>query len=69
MAELFETTPVDIKNLTSSIPAGTVVVQPVLLTNVRDMPNNVRFLSQKVILVLLKNLLLPLSLINLLPIT
>ncbi|MDF5739675.1 CHAT domain-containing protein, partial [Nostoc sp. S13] len=41
VAELFETTPADIKNLTSSIPAGTVVVQPVLLTNVRDMPNNV----------------------------
>uniref|UniRef100_UPI0035C9D08B CHAT domain-containing protein n=1 Tax=uncultured Nostoc sp. TaxID=340711 RepID=UPI0035C9D08B len=43
VAELFETTPVDIKNLTSSIPVGTVVVQPVLLTNVRDMPNNVAF--------------------------
>ncbi|MEH2007130.1 CHAT domain-containing protein, partial [Nostoc sp.] len=41
VAELFETTPADIKNLTSSIPAGTVVVQPVLLTNVRHMPNNV----------------------------
>ena len=43
VAELFETTPVDIKNLTSSIPAGNVVVQPVLLTNVRNMPNNVAF--------------------------
>ncbi|MBG1240051.1 CHAT domain-containing protein, partial [Nostoc sp. NZL] len=43
VAELFETTPIDIKNLTSSIPAGTVVVQPVLLTNVRDMPNNIAF--------------------------
>nr|WP_322652576.1 CHAT domain-containing tetratricopeptide repeat protein [Nostoc sp. CmiVER01]MDZ8121290.1 CHAT domain-containing tetratricopeptide repeat protein [Nostoc sp. CmiVER01] len=43
VAELFETTPADIKNLTSSIPAGTVVVQPILLTNVRDMPNNVAF--------------------------
>ncbi|MEH2405692.1 tetratricopeptide repeat protein, partial [Nostoc sp.] len=41
VAELLETTPTDIKNLTSSIPAGTVVVQPVLLTNVRDIPNNV----------------------------
>nr|WP_322686222.1 CHAT domain-containing tetratricopeptide repeat protein [Nostoc sp. DedQUE07]MDZ8132662.1 CHAT domain-containing tetratricopeptide repeat protein [Nostoc sp. DedQUE07] len=41
VAELFETTPADIKNLTYSIPAGTVVVQPVLLTNVKDMPNNV----------------------------
>ncbi|MBD2563339.1 CHAT domain-containing protein [Nostoc linckia FACHB-391] len=43
VAELFETTPIDIKNLTSSIPAGTVVVQPVLLTNVEDMPNNIAF--------------------------
>ncbi|MBN3897823.1 MAG: CHAT domain-containing protein, partial [Nostoc sp. NOS(2021)] len=43
VAELFETTPTDIKNLTSSIPTGTVVVQPVLLTNVRDMPNSVAF--------------------------
>ncbi|MBD6618538.1 tetratricopeptide repeat protein [Komarekiella sp. 'clone 1'] len=43
VAELFETTPADIKNLTSSIPIGTVVVQPVLLTNVRNMPNNVAF--------------------------
>ncbi|MFS0516639.1 tetratricopeptide repeat protein [Nostoc sp. UIC 10607] len=43
VAELFETTPIDIKNLTSSIPAGTVVVQPVLLTNMRDMPNNIAF--------------------------
>ncbi|MEH2151553.1 CHAT domain-containing protein [Nostoc sp.] len=43
VAELFETTPADIKNLTSFIPIGTVVVQPVLLTNVRDMPNNIAF--------------------------
>uniref|UniRef100_UPI0026025A45 CHAT domain-containing protein n=1 Tax=uncultured Nostoc sp. TaxID=340711 RepID=UPI0026025A45 len=43
VAELFETTPADIKNLTSSIPTGTVVVQPVLLTNVRNMPNNIAF--------------------------
>ncbi|ACC80595.1 CHAT domain-containing protein [Nostoc punctiforme] len=43
VAELFETTPADIKNLTSFIPAGTVIVQPVLLTDVRDMPNNVAF--------------------------
>jgi len=41
VAELFETTPTDIKNFTSSIPAGTVIVQPVLLTNVTNMPNNV----------------------------
>ncbi|QMS89780.1 tetratricopeptide repeat protein [Nostoc edaphicum CCNP1411] len=43
VAELFETTPIDIKNLTSSIPAGTVVVQPVLLTNVKNIPNNIAF--------------------------
>ncbi|MEH2110582.1 CHAT domain-containing protein, partial [Nostoc sp.] len=43
VAELFETTPADIKNLTSFIPTGTVVVQPVLLTNVIDMPNNLAF--------------------------
>ncbi|WP_251956534.1 CHAT domain-containing protein [Nostoc commune] len=43
VAELFETTPADIKNLTSSIPAGTVIVQPVLLTNARDIPKNVAF--------------------------
>ncbi|NMG06146.1 CHAT domain-containing protein, partial [Brasilonema sp. UFV-L1] len=33
VAELFETTPPDIEKLKSSIPAGTVVVQPVLLGN------------------------------------
>ncbi|NJM74299.1 MAG: CHAT domain-containing protein, partial [Scytonema sp. RU_4_4] len=33
VAELFETTPPDIEKLKSSIPAGTVVVQPVLLRN------------------------------------
>ncbi|MGF1934204.1 MAG: CHAT domain-containing tetratricopeptide repeat protein [Nostoc sp. ChiQUE02] len=43
VAELFETTPTDIKNLTFSIPTGTVVVQPVLLTNVGDMPDNIAF--------------------------
>ncbi|MDZ8035643.1 CHAT domain-containing tetratricopeptide repeat protein [Nostoc sp. DedSLP04] len=43
VAELFETTPADIKSITSSIPAGTVVVQPVLLTNVKDMPDNIAF--------------------------
>jgi CHAT domain-containing protein/Flp pilus assembly protein TadD len=40
VAELFETTPTDIDKLKSSIPAGTVVIQPVLLTNVRNMPNS-----------------------------
>jgi CHAT domain-containing protein/tetratricopeptide (TPR) repeat protein len=40
VAELFETTPADINQLKSSIPAGTVVIQPVLLTNVRDIPDS-----------------------------
>ncbi|MFN6498505.1 MAG: CHAT domain-containing protein [Nostoc sp. DedQUE01] len=40
VAELFETTPADINKLKSSIPAGTVVIQPVLLTNVKDMPES-----------------------------
>ncbi|WP_445638629.1 CHAT domain-containing protein [Nostoc sp. DSM 114161] len=39
VAELFETTPADINQLKSSIPAGTVVIQPVLLTDVIDMPD------------------------------
>ncbi|WP_292780452.1 CHAT domain-containing protein [Nostoc sp. NMS9] len=43
VAELFETTPADIKNLISSIPTGTVVVRPVLLTNVRNIPNSIAF--------------------------
>ncbi|MBD2209942.1 hypothetical protein H6G27_08640 [Nostoc linckia FACHB-104] len=40
VAELFETTPEDINKLKSSIPAGTVVIQPVLLTNVKDIPKS-----------------------------
>ncbi|MBD2606788.1 CHAT domain-containing protein [Scytonema hofmannii FACHB-248] len=39
VAELFETTPADINKLKSSIPAGTVVIQPVLLTNVNNIPD------------------------------
>jgi CHAT domain-containing protein/Tfp pilus assembly protein PilF len=41
VAELFETTPTDIAQLRDSIPQGTVVVQPVLLTNVIGLPNTV----------------------------
>jgi CHAT domain-containing protein/Tfp pilus assembly protein PilF len=40
-AELFETKPTDIKLLRESIPEGTVVIQPILLTNVKNVPNTV----------------------------
>ena len=43
LAELLETTSADTKTLISSIPTGTVVVQPVLLTNVKDMPDSIAF--------------------------
>ncbi|MEQ9359471.1 CHAT domain-containing protein, partial [Coleofasciculus chthonoplastes] len=41
VAELLETTPDDIEKLQASIPDGTVVIQPVLLTNIKDVPNNI----------------------------
>jgi len=41
VAELFENTLTDIEKLRSSIPAGTVVIQPVLLTNVKNVPDTV----------------------------
>ncbi|MCD8485620.1 MAG: CHAT domain-containing protein [Desertifilum sp.] len=41
VAELFETTPTDINILRANIPAGTVVIQPVLLTNISNVPNTV----------------------------
>jgi CHAT domain-containing protein/Tfp pilus assembly protein PilF len=41
VAELFETTPKDITQLRSSIPPETVVIQPVLLTNVKNVPNTI----------------------------
>ncbi|MGB5768758.1 MAG: CHAT domain-containing protein, partial [Crocosphaera sp.] len=41
VAELFETTPEDITRLQKTIPAGTVVIQPVLLTNITNVPNNI----------------------------
>jgi CHAT domain-containing protein/Tfp pilus assembly protein PilF len=41
VAELFETTPKDIAQLKASIAPDTVVIQPVLLTNVKTVPNTV----------------------------
>jgi CHAT domain-containing protein len=41
VAELFETTPKDIAQLKASIAPDTVVIQPVLLTNVKKVPNTV----------------------------
>ncbi|MEG4458188.1 CHAT domain-containing tetratricopeptide repeat protein, partial [Microcoleus sp. N9_A1] len=41
VAELFETTPKDIAQLKASIAPDTVVIQPVLLTNVKNVPNTV----------------------------
>ena len=41
VAELFETTPEDIAQLKASIAPDTVVIQPVLLTNVKNVPNTV----------------------------
>ncbi|MFB2970008.1 tetratricopeptide repeat protein [Aerosakkonema sp. BLCC-F183] len=56
IAELFETTLTDIEKLRSSIPAGTVVIQPVLLTNVKNVPNTVAiFIVTKDQLSVIKN--------------
>ncbi|GAA6617906.1 CHAT domain-containing protein [Scytonema sp. NUACC26] len=41
VAELFETTPTDIAQLRASIPAGTTVIHPVLLTNIKNVPNTI----------------------------
>ena len=41
VAELFETTPKDIAQLQASIAPDTVVIQPVLLTNVNKVPNTI----------------------------
>jgi CHAT domain-containing protein len=41
VAELFETTPKDIAQLKASIAPDTVVIQPVLLTNVNSVPNTI----------------------------
>ena len=41
VAELFETTPKDVAQLKASIAPDTVVIQPVLLTNVKNVPNTI----------------------------
>jgi CHAT domain-containing protein/predicted DNA-binding protein YlxM (UPF0122 family) len=41
VAELFETTPKDIAQLKASIAPDTVVIQPVLLRNVKNVPNTI----------------------------
>ncbi|BDA76339.1 hypothetical protein CAL7716_105050 (plasmid) [Calothrix sp. PCC 7716] len=41
VAELFETTPTDIAQLRASIPVGTTVIHPVLLTNIKSIPNTI----------------------------
>jgi len=41
VAELFETTPKDIAQLKASIAPDTVVIQPLLLTNVTNLPNTI----------------------------
>jgi CHAT domain-containing protein len=39
VAELFEIQPEDLSQLQASLPPGTVVLQPVLLTNIQNVPN------------------------------
>jgi CHAT domain-containing protein len=41
VAELFETQPTDIEQLRASIPQNTVVIQPIILTNVTNVPNTI----------------------------
>jgi len=41
IAELFETKPADIANLQANIPPGTVIVQPVILTDVTNVPDTI----------------------------
>jgi tetratricopeptide (TPR) repeat protein len=41
VAELFETQPTDIAKLRANIPAGTVIIQPVLLTEVSNVPDEI----------------------------
>jgi CHAT domain-containing protein/Tfp pilus assembly protein PilF len=42
-ADLFETKPADIAQLRASVPVGTTVIQPVLLTGVNNVPNTIAF--------------------------
>ncbi|KDR57839.1 CHAT domain-containing protein, partial [Limnospira platensis] len=41
VAELFETTPQDIQTLRANIAPGTLVIQPVLLTNIRNLQDKI----------------------------
>ncbi len=41
IAELFETTPTDIAQLRRNIPQGTLVLHPVLLTNIQNVPDTI----------------------------
>ncbi len=41
VAELFETNPTDIAQLRANIPGGTTVIHPVLLTNIKNVPNTI----------------------------
>ena len=41
VAELFEIEPEDLSQLQASLPEGTVVLQPVLLTNITNVPNSI----------------------------
>ena len=43
VAELFETQPTDITQLRNNIPQDTLVIQPVLLTGITNVPNTVAF--------------------------
>ncbi|MGK7948612.1 MAG: tetratricopeptide repeat protein [Xenococcaceae cyanobacterium] len=43
VAELFETQPTDITQLRNNIPQDTLVIQPVLLTGISNVPNTVAF--------------------------
>jgi CHAT domain-containing protein len=41
IAELFEIEPEDLSQLQASLPSGTVVLQPVLLTNIQNVPDSI----------------------------
>jgi CHAT domain-containing protein len=41
VAELFEIQPEDLSQLQASLPPGTVVLQPVLLTNIQNVPSTI----------------------------
>ncbi len=43
IAELFETNPADIAQLKASLPVGTTVIHPVLLTGIKNIPDTIAF--------------------------